>query len=122
MKRCWFGGGLLILLLISGLLLSRFMGRFHRQLGETMVRAAEMTGENRESAQVAADRARGQWEDRRWLTAVLNDHAPMETIEEHFALLTPQAKEEDFREVCLRLAAQLKALGEGQLLTLENLF
>jgi hypothetical protein len=46
----------------------------------------------------------------------------MELIDENFALLTRSAEEEDFRETCLRLSAQLKALGEGQMLTLENLF
>ena len=122
MKRCWFGGGILIFLLIAGLLVTGFMGKFHRELGETMGRAATLAGENREAAQKLADETRDTWERRRWLSAVLYDHDPMERIEENFALLIPGAETEDFRETCLRLAAQLKALGDGPMLTLENLF
>ena len=122
MKRCWFGGGLLIFLLVAGLLLSSFMDKFHRQLGESMARAAVLAGEDREEALTIAEQTRRRWEDRRWLTAVLNDHAPMEAIEELFALLTPEVEDSDFRDTCLRLTSQLTALGEAQKLTLENLF
>ena len=122
MKRCWFGGAVLLLLLISGVILSKNMGAFHQELSENMSRAAELAGEDRTSAQELADQTQRTWERRRWLTAVLHDHDPMEMIEENFTLLTPTAEEEDFRETCLRLSAQLKALGEAQLLTLENLF
>ena len=122
MKRCWFGGGLLVLLLLAGLLTSREMGRFCRELSQDMVRAAEAAGEDREEAQLLADRVRVRWERRRKFAAVLSDHAPMEEIEENFSLLTPEAEEEDFRETCLRLSSQMTALGEAQLLTLENLF
>lgn len=122
MKRCWFGGGVLLFLLAAGLLLSLYLGNFHRELGETMLRTAALAGENREQAQANSEAALKKWERRRFLSAVLSDHGPMEEIEEHFALLTPAAEEEDFRETCLRLSSQLKALGEGQMLTLENLF
>ena len=122
MKRCWFGGGLLVFLLIFGLVLSKHMDAFHQDLSEQMTRAAALAGEDRTSAQELSDQTQKSWERRRWLTAVLNDHAPMEQIEENFRLLTPYAEKEDFRETCLRLSAQLKALGEAQLLTLENLF
>ncbi len=122
MKRCWFGGGILLLLLVLGLILSRNMGSFHRELSESMARAAELVGEDREKAQQAVARAWETWEKRKTLASVLNDHAPMEVIEENFRLLTPAAETEDFRETCLRLSAQLKALGEAQLPTLENLF
>jgi len=122
MKRCWFGGGLLLFLLISGLLLSIWMGDFHRELSETMRQTAALAGEDREKAQESAEEAQEKWENRAFLTAVLSDHAPMEAIEENFALLTPEAEEEDFRETCLRLSAQLNALGEAQMLSWENLF
>ena len=120
MKRCWFGGGLLLFLLLSGLLMSRFISRFHLELGDTMVQAASLAGENRSEALAAVDRVREQWERLRWLTAVLSDHSPMEEIEEHLALLSPE--EEDFHELCLRLASQFTSIGENQRLTLENLF
>lgn len=122
MKRCWFGAGILALLLAAGLLVSLNMGKFHLKLSEELSRAAEQAGENREQAQQTADLAREQWDRRRKLAAVLNDHAPMDAIEENFRLLNPEAETEDFRETCLRLSAQLKALGQAQLPTLENLF
>ena len=122
MKRCWFGGGILLFLLIAGLLLTREMGDFHRELGENMARTAVLVGENRVAAQKQAEAAAVRWEKRRWLSAVLYDHDPMEQIEENFALLIPGAETEDFREICLRLASQLQALGDSQRLTLENLF
>jgi hypothetical protein len=122
MKRCWFGGGLLIFLLVAGLLVSREMARFHLELSEQMFLGAELTDEDRAAAQYMADQVRSKWEDRKKFAAVLTDHTPMEQIDEYFTLLTPEAEEEDFRETCLRLAAQLEALGHGQLLTLENPF
>ena len=121
MKRCWFGGGLLLLLLLAGLLTSREMGRFCRELAEDMGRAAVLTEEDREEAQILADRVQEKWEKHRKFAAMLTDHAPMEKIEEDFHLLTPEAEEDDFRETCLRLASQLEAMGDDQLLTLENL-
>lgn len=122
MKRCWFGGGLLLLLLIGGLWIGREMGGFHLQLSQQMKLAAHLADEDREAAQKQADQALAQWECRKKFTAVLTDHTPMDQIQENFGLLTPAAEAEDFREVCLRLASQLEALGHGQLLTLENLF
>ena len=122
MKRCWFGGVLLLLVLISGMLLSRYMGDFHRDLSNQMTRSAQLAGENRSSAQALADDTRQRWEDRRWLMAIISDHSTMEEIEENFRLLTPEAEDSDFREICLRLSVRLKALGEGQMLSWENLF
>ena len=122
MKRCWFGGGIILFLLIAGLLVTGFMGRFHRELGEAMGRAAILAGEDREAAQKLADETRDAWQWRRWLSAVLYDHDPMEQIEENFALLIPGAETEDFRETCLRLKYQLTALAASQRLTMENLF
>lgn len=121
MKRCWFGGGLLILLLIAGFLTSRELEDFSQSLSEDMVLAAALTREDRAAAQEKVDKAREIWEDRKKFAAFVADHAPMEQIEEHFALLVPEAEADDFREVCLRLSKQLQALGHGQLLTLENL-
>ena len=122
MKRCWLGGAVLIVLLIAGLLTGRWMGQFHGELSEQLRLAAALTESSRESAQQQADQAFAKWNSRRKFAAVLADHDPMEQIEEYFALLTPEAETEDFRETCLRLAQQLEALGHSQLLTWENLF
>ena len=71
MKRCWFGGGLLVFLLISGLVLSKHMDAFHQDLSEQMTQSAALAGEDRTSAQKLADQTQKSWERRRWLTAVL---------------------------------------------------
>ncbi len=122
MKRCWFGGLLLALLLTLGLITSRWMGRFSLSLSEDLRQTAELTGEDRAAAQEKANQSFEKWESRRKFAAVLADHAPMEEIQANFALLTPEAEAEDFRETCLALSSQLETLGHGQLLTLENLF
>lgn len=122
MKRCWLGGALLLLLLLAGLLASRGMDQFCQSLSRDMAQAAELAGEDREAAFVLANRVYHRWTRRRKLAAVISDHEPMEQIEENFRLLTRAAEEEDFRETCLRLSAQLETLGKGQTLSLENLF
>ena len=122
MKRCWFGGGLLLLLLLAGLWTGRSMDRFCQSLSRDMARAAALTESDREEAQILTEQLRERWESRRKLAAVLSDHAPMEQIEEDFRLLNRDAEAEDFRETCLRLSARLEALGTAQRLSLENLF
>ena len=122
MKRCWLGGALLLLLLLAGLWASRGMDQFCQSLSRDMARAAELAGEDREAALILTSKVQNRWERRRKWAAVVSDHQPMEQIEENFRLLTRKAEEEDFRETCLRLSAQLEALGKGQKLSLENLF
>lgn len=122
MKRCWFGGGLLLLLLLAGLWTGRSMDRFCQSLSLDMARAAALTESDREEAQILTEQLQDRWESRRKLAAVLSDHAPMEQIEEDFRLLIRDAEAEDFRETCLRLSARLEALGTAQRLSLENLF
>ena len=122
MKRCWLGGILLLLLLLAGLWASRGMDRFCQSLSRDIARAAALAGEDREEALILANQVCHRWERRRKLAAVISDHEPMEQIEENFRLLTRAAEKEDFRETCLRLSAQLEALGKGQRLSLENLF
>ena len=122
MKRCWFGGGLLLLLLLAGLWTGSKMRKFCLELSANMTQAAELLEVDRDQAQHLTDLVRTRWESRRKFSAVLSDHGPMENIEEEFRLLTPEAEEEDFRETCLRLSSRLEALGLEQLLTWETLF
>lgn len=120
MKRCWFGAGLLLLLLIFGLLTARAMEQFHESLGEELLAAADLAETDPAAAELLAGQAREKWEKRRKFTALLADHAPMDQIREDFSAL--DSREADFREICLRLASQLDALGKGQQLSWENLF
>lgn len=111
MKRCWFGGAALALLLAVGLILSLSMARFWEGLGAEMA-AAEGPADGTAVYE--------KWQDRRTLAAVLCDHAQLEAIEENFRALTGEP--ENAREICLRLSAQLISLAQSQRPTLENIF
>lgn len=117
MKRCWFGAAALVLLLVLGLLLSLFTTRLWENMSADVARAAEQT---QEKAIESVGQVHARWQKRRSLAAVLCDHAALETIEENFHVLTPEA--DNYQEICLRLAAQLRALAQSQKLTLENVF
>lgn len=115
MKRCWFGLGVLVLILVLGLLSGWYFSGICSAAGEELTLAAESTQPEEVIRQVSR-----RWAEHRLLAAVLCDHAILEAIEEHFALLTPT--ESNFRESCLLLAAKFQALSQSQILTWENLF
>ena len=113
MKRCRFGLGLLILILVLGLISGTYLDNFCTSAGRELVLAARSPAPEEAVRQVLQ-----RWETHRFLAAVLWDHASLEAIEEEFRILSPGA--EDFGENCLRLAAKLQALGRSQKLTWEN--
>ena len=122
MKRCWFGFGMLIFLLAVSLTVSILMGNFQKGLSAMVSEGADLTFSHREKAQERIDQARGKWMKLRSVSAGLADHAPMNEADALFALLTPDADPQDFRENALRLAEVLRQLGQSQLPTLENIF
>lgn len=113
MKRCRFGLGLLVLILVLGLISGTYLDRFCTSAGRELVLAARSP-----APEEAVGRVLQRWEAHRFLAAVLWDHAALEAIEEEFRILRPEA--EDFGETCLRLAAKLQALGRSQKLSWEN--
>lgn len=116
MRRCWLGGGLLVLLLILGLLCSRWSVRFFTDAAQEITLAAEAeTDRAREIIRQVQDR----WQRRRGVHSALLDHAPMEEVDTLFALL--EEEDENFRENCIRLSRLLRQLADSQRLTLENL-
>ena len=114
MKRCWIGAGLLLLLLVLGLFTGTAMSRFLGDLADQTARAA--LASDRELLEEAAH----SWNRRRFLTAVLSEHAPMDEADTLFLLLE-RGDEDDFRENALRLAQLLRQLSQSQLPLPENI-
>ena len=122
MKRCWFGAGMLVLLLIAGLTASFAMGNFQKKLGVDVAKSAEISMYDREEAQKKVEEVLKKWKKTRSLAAGLADHEPMNQADVLFALLTPEAETAAFRENALQLAEILRQLGQSHLPTLENIF
>ncbi len=114
MRRCWFGLGVLVLILVLGLLSGWYFSKICTAAGEALILAAESEAPEELIAQAAR-----RWQDHRLLAAVLCNHTALDSIQDHFALLDPNGA--DFREHCLLLAAKFQALGQSQKLTWENL-
>lgn len=116
MRRCWLGGGLLVLLLILGLLGSWWSVRFFTDAAQDIAQAAQMEPDR---AREDIRDVQARWQRRRGVHSALFDHAPMEEIDTLFALV--EAEDKNFRENCIRLSRLLEQLAESQRLTLENL-
>ena len=126
MKRIWFGGALLIVLLILGLCSGALMERTHLVQAEELDRAARLALSDRwDGAEAAFLKARDSWASSVPLVAALTDHEPMDEIEGFFGELEVFLRLKDassFSASCLYLARQLEALGKSHSLNLQNLF
>ena len=118
MNRCWIGVGLLLLLLVLGLFTGVAMSRFWEDLAVQITALAHVSPADAREMLAATVL---KWNSRRFLTAVLSDHAPMNEADTLFLLLD-SGEEGDFRENALRLAQLLHQLSQSQLPTLENIF
>ena len=111
MKRIWFGGALLALLLILGIFCAGFMEDAHLEQASLLNRAADLAHQN--------------WDKRSAIISGLSDHEPMDQIEGCFAQLEVFAQMQDavsFSSSCRFLAKQLEALGKSHSLSLQNFF
>ena len=117
MNRCWIGVGLLLLLLVLGLFTGVAMSRFLEDLAVQITALADKSpGDAPEMLAATVQK----WNNRRFLTAVLSDHAPMNEADTLFLLLE-SGDEEDFRENALELAQLLHQLSRTQLPLPENI-
>ena len=126
MKRSWFGFFLLLILLASGLLVTRLMDRIHAPIARDLVTAGEyaLSGDWA-SAEELARQAEAVWEQQEKLRACFADHGPMEEIDGCFAQLEIycRMKEETaFAAACGDTARKVNAMGEAHGLKWENLF
>lgn len=119
------GAVLLVGLLFFGLLTAWDMGRTHSDISRKIEDASWYAlTEDWESARLAAESARSQWEDHRKLSSMLADHTPMEEIESLFArvyICSAARDTVEFAASCAELSQKLLAMGEAHRLTWENL-
>ena len=126
MKRIWFGGALLALLLILGILCAGFMEDTHLEQAAHLNRAADLAAAgNWTAANSTFSKAHQNWDKRSPIISGLSDHEPMDQIEGCFAQLEVFAQMQDaasFSSSCRFLAKQLEALGKSHSLNLQNFF
>ena len=126
MKRIWFGGALLALLLILGIFCAGFMEDAHLEQASLLNRAADLAAAgNWTAANSVFSKAHQNWDKRSAIISGLSDHEPMDQIEGCFAQLEVFAQMQDavsFSSSCRFLAKQLEALGKSHSLSLQNFF
>ena len=125
MKRCWFGLGLLMALLIGGLLVTRVLADRHSRLSAMLDRAAAAAeaGEWAE-AEDCFRQARQSWEKNWHFSAAFVDHDPMEDIDSIFAQAEVFLRSRDpvaMAAVCRQLARLTAAIGEAHIPNWWNL-
>ena len=117
---------LLIVLLAAGLLISRILGRQQDILAKQLEDSAWMALSGQWSdARETAEEARRQWEKSWNLRAAFADHTPMEEVDDLFARLRISAAAGDrteFARDCSALAGRIRAVGNAQRLSWQNVF
>lgn len=124
MKRCWFGLGLLIFLMIGGFLVTRAMTEQHRGVSDRLASAAAAAEkEDWEDAERELAAARKEWEDGWHFSAAFADHEPMEEIDGLFAqseVYLSCRDSEALAAVCAQLTRMTEAVGEAHALNWWN--
>ena len=115
---------LLTALLAAGLLVSRILGRQQDVLAKQLEDSAWMalSGQWSDARETAED-ARRQWEKSWNLRAAFGDHTPMEEVDDLFARLGISAaagERTDFARDCAALACRIRAVGNAQRLSWQN--
>ncbi len=125
MKRLYFGFGLLILMLVTGIVITARFSALHAPLAQQL-RQAQNAAEagSWEQARALTEDARTQWENSRHFTAAVADHEPMEQMDSLFARLTVLARLENaeaFAADCAELARLATSMAHSQQLFWWNL-
>lgn len=125
MKRCWFGVGLLAVLLVASLSVTWGMEKIHRPITADLNQAAECAelGDwvNAESLSRRAEAAWNKWEHFR---ACFADHTPTEEVGAELAAMAQSRQERDageFAASCARAAKMVQAVGDAHGLYWWNL-
>ena len=126
MKRMWIGIGLLVLLTIAGIGVSRWFVSSHDRIEDQLMATAEAAKmDDWDTAGVFLNEARTCWEQNRTGTATIADHDPMEEIDSLFSQLQTQYDLRDREGFCASAAqtARLtRAMADSQRLTWWNFF
>ncbi len=123
--RFWGGVGILLVLLVLGIGIGNSMEHTHQAVSADLEQAAQavLSGEETQGQQFLY-KARKTWQQRRFLTAAVADHNPMEEIDSIFSQLESYAASGDqvsFAAWCSRVAKLVEAIGEAHKLTWQNL-
>lgn len=125
MKRSWIGLALLLVLLISGLLVTWAMDAIHDPISDALERAAAqlMLGDW-ESADQTFRAAKSSWEKWAHFRTCFADHSPVEEIDAGFAELEVYCTAREnvaFAAACAKLSKQVAAVGEAHGLVWWNI-
>ena len=126
MKRSWMGAGLLLAMLLTGILTTRCMIRFHAPIARDLDAAAEaaLTG-NWTRACDLSRRAQKSWEETERFRMCFADHDPVEEIDGCFARLEIYSRREEtiaFAAVSVETARKVEAVGEAHKMIWDNFF
>ena len=126
MIRSWIGFGLLVVLLLGGIFVTKAMGTVHETVADSLVFAADRAlQEEWGQAEAALRRAKSDWDRWEHFRACFADHNPVEDIDSSFALLETYCVTREnaaFAAECKRLARQTAAIGEAHALVWWNIF
>jgi len=124
-KRCRFGLGLLLVLLILGGVSSWGMEKGLEPMTETIQQAGNAAlREDWDAAREISAEVKDEWEKRFPYFASMSDHEPMENINGLFAQLEVYGISRDpqnFAAVCAQLSRDLEAMGEAHALKWWNI-
>ena len=125
MKRCWFGAGLLIVLLAASLSVTWGMDKIHEPIAADLNQAAECAelGDWR-NAETFARRAEESWNKWGHFRACFADHTPPEEAGAELAAMDTARQERettDFAASCARAAKMVQAVGDAHALCWWNL-
>ena len=117
MKRCWFGFGLLLILLGSSIWVTWHMDKTHTPMADTVEEAAQraLSGDWG-NALALGQQAQDLWEQGWNISAAFADHEPMEEINGLFSQLKIYGQNRDplgFAVVCAQLKESLEAMGDA---------
>ena len=125
MKRCWFGAGLLIVLLAATLSVTWGMDKIHEPIAADLNQAAECAelGDWR-NAENFSRRAEESWNKWEHFRACFADHTPTEEVGAELAAMDTARQERettDFAASCARAAKMVQAVGDAHALCWWNL-
>lgn len=124
-KRFWGGVAILAVLFALGLWVAKSMETTHKAVARHLEQAAReaLSGQTEQGLETL-QKAEELWQKRRFLTAAVADHGPMEEIDSIFSQLESYAAAGDsvsFAAWCSRAAQLVGAISEAQKLTWQNL-
>lgn len=125
MKRCWFGAGLLIVLLAVSLGVTWGMDRIHTPIAADLTQAARCAQlGDWGRAEDFSRRAEGAWNQWEHFRACFADHTPTEEVSAELAAMDSarqQRETTEFAASCARAAKMVQAVGDAHALYWWNL-